>query len=174
MNALPLAPLTAEAFAPYGSVIDFTTACKRFPINSDTALRHHALARVDASDGQAVISLLRARGYTLPLTIRMLERHPLGTQAFIPLMPLRYVVVVASDPAAPLAFLAEPGQGIQYHRGCWHHPLLPLADGDFLIVDRAGPGDNCEVIELAACWTCSAQPEGPERLLAHCEAKQSR
>lgn len=153
MNALALAPLTAQAFAPFGSVIDYATECKRFPINAGTALRHHALARVDAGDGQAVLSLLRARGYSLPLSIRLLERHPLGTQAFIPLTPLRYVVVVASDPAAPVAFLAEAGQGIQYHRGSWHHPLLPLADGDFLIVDRAGPGDNCEVIELPRIWT---------------------
>ncbi|MFO1495679.1 MAG: ureidoglycolate lyase [Lysobacterales bacterium] len=152
MNTLLLQPLTAERFAPYGAVIDFASACRRFPINAGSALRHHALARVEASAGAAVISLLRATAFALPLTVRMLERHPLGTQAFIPLSPLRYVVVVATDVAAPVAFLAEPGQGIQYHRGAWHHPLLPLADGDFLIVDRDGDGHNCEEITLPQPW----------------------
>ena len=85
----------------------------------------------------------------------MLERHPLGSQAFLPLGERPYLVVVAPpgappSPASVRAFLAAPGQGVNYAPGVWHHPLLALdAVSDFWVIDRAGPGDNCEEITLA-------------------------
>ena len=151
---LPIAPLTREAFAPYGEVIEPGAASQDYAVNAGTAVRFDALAHVDtaAQGGRAVISIFRAQPRAFPFEVAMLERHPLGSQAFVPLDPrLRYVVVVADDPAGTLrAFLAERGQGVNYRRGTWHHPLIALdRGGDFLVVDRAGEGGNCEEARLA-------------------------
>ncbi len=158
MPELKIEPLTAEAFAEFGEVIAVDAAHKVFAINQGTTQRYHALARVDLVDGQAAISLARAQPFALPLTIALLERHPLGSQAFIPLHGTRWVVVVAASPeSTPRAFLADRGQGVQYHRGTWHHPLLALdPGGDFLIVDRVGAGDNCEEVQLDERWVIAS------------------
>lgn len=151
---LAIEPLTPEAFAPFGEVIHAEAARKVFPINQGTTTRFHALAKVELDGGAAAISLARAQPQALPLAIRMLERHPLGSQAFVPLGGVRWLVVVATSPQdTPRAFLADRGQGVQYRRGCWHHPLIALdAGGDFLIVDRVGAGENCEEAVLAGEW----------------------
>ena len=153
---LPVEALTRAAFAPYGEVIE-ADAAGAIAINAGSAQRFHALAAVDTAHagGHAVISVVRAQPRTLPFTVQILERHPLGTQAFVPLDPaLRYLVVVASAiDAAPRAFLATHGQGVNYSRGTWHHPLLALDRvSDFLVVDRAGPGANCEEVQLSQAW----------------------
>ena len=153
---LPVEALTRAAFASYGEVIE-ADAAGAIAINAGSAQRFHALAAVDTAHagGHAVISVVRAQPRTLPFTVQMLERHPLGTQAFVPLDPaLRYLVVVASAiDAAPRAFLATHGQGVNYSRGTWHHPLLALDRvSDFLVVDRAGPGANCEEVQLSQAW----------------------
>jgi len=158
MHELKVEPLTAEAFAEFGAVIAAEAACKVFAINQGTTQRYHALARVDLVGGHAAISIARAQPFALPQTISMLERHPLGSQAFIPLNGTRWVVVVAASPeATPRAFLADRGQGVQYHRGTWHHPLIALdPGGDFLIVDRIGDGDNCEEVRLEQRWVIAS------------------
>jgi ureidoglycolate lyase len=154
MHELKVEPLTPAAFAEFGAVIAADAACKVFAINPGSTQRYHALATVDVGDGHAAISIARAQPFALPQTIGMLERHPLGSQAFIPLNGTRWVVVVATSPeATPRAFLADRGQGVQYHRGTWHHPLIALdPGGDFLIVDRIGDGDNCEEVRLDERW----------------------
>jgi ureidoglycolate lyase len=157
VDALPLAvePLTAEAFAPFGEVIEASDAARHFGINAGYAERYHALAAVDTAPGagRPVISIFRARPRTLPLTLAMLERHPLASQAFMPLGGRPYLVVVAPAGPAPdssrtRCFLAGPGQGVNYARGTWHHPLLALdAPGDFLVVDLdtgATGAANCD------------------------------
>ena len=151
---LTIEPLTPEAFAPFGEVIHAEAARKVFPINQGTTTRFHALAKVELDGGAAAISLARAQPQALPLAIRMLERHPLGSQAFVPLGGVRWLVVVATPPQdTPRVFLADRGQGVQYRRGCWHHPLIALdAGGDFLIVDRVGAGENCEEAVLGREW----------------------
>ena len=151
---LAVAPLTREAFAPYGEVIDPGATAQDYAVNEGTAVRFDALANVDtgAEGGRTVISIFRAQPRAFPFEVAMLERHPLGSQAFVPLHPaLRYIVVVADDPAAtPRAFLAEGGQGVNYRRGTWHHPLIALdRGGDFLVVDRAGEGGNCDETRLS-------------------------
>ena len=158
MPELKIEALTPEVFAPFGAVIDAAAARKVFAINQGTTQRYHALATVELDGGQAAISLARAQPFALPLTLSMLERHPLGSQAFIPLHGTRWVVVVADSPdATPRAFLADRGQGVQYHRGTWHHPLIALDQGgDFLIVDRVGAGDNCEEVRLPQSWVISS------------------
>lgn len=151
---LQVEALTPAAFAPFGDVIDRAAARKVFAINQGSTLRYHALATAELADGAVAISLARAQPQALPFVVRMLERHPLGSQAFVPLAGARWLVVVAASPQdPPRAFLAEGGQGVQYRRGCWHHPLIALdAGGDFLVVDRIGPGSNCEEAATADEW----------------------
>ena len=148
-------PLTAEAFAPFGSVIEASDAAVKLDINRGHAIRYDALAEVDVAEGGgvAVISIFRARPLAA-LVLRTFERHPLGSQAFVPLSGIPYLVAVAPagdfDAAAIRLFRAQPHQGVHYGKGVWHHFLLVLAASDFLVVDRAGPGDNCEEVALAA------------------------
>ncbi len=152
-RALRVEPLRAASFGAFGDVIETASARQTYAINEGTAQRFHDLARVetDASGGRTLISIFRAQARQLPFEIRMFERHPLGSQAFIPLLAQRYLIAVAaSAEVPPRVFLADAGQGINYHRGTWHHPLLALdATGDFLVVDRGGPGENCEEFSLA-------------------------
>jgi ureidoglycolate lyase len=156
-RTLTARPLTREAFAPFGEVIAADDAVKHYPINQGTTERYHDLANVDVGDGgRALISIFRAQPRTLPFAVSMLERHPLGSQAFVPLTQLPYLVVVApaEDPQAMRAFLASDGVGVNYARGIWHHPLLALRERcDFLVVDRGGPGHNLDETSFAAPWT---------------------
>lgn len=143
-------PLTAEAFAPFGDVIEARGA-PSFQFNGGMADRHHDLARTEAlgEGGRIGVSIGRAQPYSLPLALRLVERHPLGSQAFVPLTPDPFLVVVAPDddgkPGRPRAFLTSPGQGVNYLRNVWHGVLTPLGrPAPFLIVDRIGPGVNLE------------------------------
>lgn len=138
--------LSPDAFAPFGQVIaaDPATAVE---INSGFTTRFHALATAELGEGAAILSIFRGR--PRPLEIAMLERHPLGSQAFMPLNGQDWLVVVAEKPAlcACRAFLCRGDQGVQYGRNVWHHPLLVLDQPqDFLVVDRAGDGDNLEEV----------------------------
>jgi ureidoglycolate lyase len=143
-------PLTAAAFAEFGDVIEVGQEYEL--INRGTARKFADLGRVDVATngGRPCISLYRATPFELPLTIAMLERHPLSSQLFMPLNGEQFLVVVAPpgdriDPAAVRAFLTDGRQGINYHRGTWHHPLIALRDpSEFLVVDRAGHGRNCD------------------------------
>jgi ureidoglycolate lyase len=152
---LVIEPLTAKAFAPFGTVIE-TAGAENYPINGGTTTRFHALAEADAGpSGTAILSIFRATRWPQPVEIGMLERHPLGSQAFYPLSPEDWLVVVA-EAERPTAddlrlFRAQGDQGVQYRRGIWHHPLLILTERqDFLVVDRQGPGENLEEISLAS------------------------
>ncbi|HUS53253.1 MAG TPA: ureidoglycolate lyase [Thermohalobaculum sp.] len=147
-------PLTAAAFAPFGTVIEVAGA-ENFPINGGTTTRFHALAAADPGPGgEAILSIFRATRWPQPVEIKMLERHPLGSQAFFPLSPEDWLVVVAEGERPMVAdlrlFRARGDQGVQYARGVWHHPLLILTEWqDFLVVDRQGPGQNLEEIMLS-------------------------
>lgn len=155
---LPIEVLSAKVFHPFGDVISVAEARQQFTINDGYAQRYHDLARVDvaSANGFPIISLFRSRPRQFPLTLRMLERHPLGSQAFFSLGSQPFLVVVAPggdqpDLVAIRCFIAQPGQGVNYARGVWHHPLIALGtESDFLVVDRAGAeGDaNCETYSL--------------------------
>ncbi len=154
---LSVEPLTSTAFAPFGEVISFEAAREVFPINNGTTQRHHALAQIEVGDGHGLISLARAEPRALPFAVTMLERHPLGSQAWVPLSKQRYLVVVAESPQhPPRCFLAANGEGVNYRAGTWHHPLIALdAVSDFLIVDRGGDGANCDEVNLERTWWIS-------------------
>lgn len=151
MITLKPRPLTREAFVPFGDVIE-TRGAGHFPINEGTTERFHDLAAVDIAEagGRALINIFRGQPRELPLAIRMMERHPLGSQAFIAIGPHKWLAVVApaGEPPKPSelrAFIAGAGQGVNYHRGIWHHPLIALeAVSDFVVVDRGGDGENCD------------------------------
>ena len=144
-------PLTKESFAPFGTVIEVEGA-QSYLINEGTTTRFHkmAVADTDEDGGQSIISIFRGTARTEPVEIKMMERHPVSSQAFYPLSNNHWLVVVADAVSTPSpehlhAFLASGIQGVQYARNVWHHPLLPLvSEQDFLIVDRAGSGDNLE------------------------------
>ncbi len=150
MAVVLIEPLTAEEFAPFGQVIQKEGA-NHYPINAGMTERFHDLAKVELGGVHArpLISIFRGKPYDLPLTLRMVERHPLGSQAFYPLSPLPFLVIVASDqsgiPELPRAFLTAPWQGVNIAMNTWHGVLTPLQqECDFLVVDRGGEGNNLE------------------------------
>ncbi|MEP2534069.1 ureidoglycolate lyase [Shimia sp.] len=148
MTRIVTEPLTADAFAPFGDVLALKSAPDKL-INQGLCGRHHDLATLDFADGHAGISLFDAQARTLPYTLDMVERHPMGSQTFIPMTPAPFLVIVAQDqngnPDTPRAFLTAPGQAINLHRNTWHGVLTPLTPpGLFAVVDRIGDGDNLE------------------------------
>jgi ureidoglycolate lyase len=143
-------PLTKGTFAPFGDVIE-TDGAQHFPINSGKCERYHDLAFLDVrgENGRQIVSIFEATPYSLPLRITMVERHPLGSQAFVPLNSQSFLVIVAPDesgvPGTPLAFLTGPGQGVNYAAGTWHGVVSPIyANQKFLVIDRAGDGNNLQ------------------------------
>jgi ureidoglycolate lyase len=144
-------PLNAAAFAPYGDVMSVETPEKLLNINYGNTERYHNIANVDVNenDGNTLINIFRSRPLPLPIDIKIMERHPLSSQAFMPLGDQPYLVVVGRagvfDENAIEAFIAQPGQGVNYHRGTWHHYCLALnSESDFLVIDRGGAGNNCD------------------------------
>lgn len=151
-------PLTREAFAEFGEVLD-TDGDDHFPINAGRCERYHDLATVEAEGPAArvLISIFKAAPYAFPLKLKLVERHPLGSQAFMPLSPAPFLVVVCHDgadgPGEPHAFLTRPGQGVSYPRNRWHGVLTPIAaPQDFLVVDRGGEGVNLEEHRFDEPW----------------------
>lgn len=157
MRMIKPEPLTAEAFAPYGDVIEPAGAAEAISINYGNTTRFHDLFPVDVADegGEVCVSIFRSNPLAQPVTIKIMEYHPLGSQAFFPLRAEPYLVVVAEagdfDASKIRVFLARPGQGVNYRKGTWHHFSLALnTQSDFLVIDRKGAGDNCVEHELLA------------------------
>ncbi len=159
MNRIVTArPLTRDAFAEFGDVLD-TDWPNHFPINAGKCERYHDLAKVEAEGANArvLVSIFRGAPYDFPLRLTMVERHPLGSQAFMPLSHAPFLVVVCPDgpdgPGMPRAFLTAPGQGVNYRRDTWHGVLTPIGQPqDFLVVDRGGDGVNLEEHHFADPW----------------------
>jgi ureidoglycolate lyase len=137
-------PLTATAFAAFGDVLDATGDFRL--INGGLCQRHHDLARIDTGDARTGISVFKAEPRTLPYCFDLIERHPEGSQAFLPMTEHPFLVIVSDGPRfQPLAFLTNGAQGINFHRGTWHGVLTPLhAPGLFAVVDRIGTTPNLE------------------------------
>jgi ureidoglycolate lyase len=141
-------PLSAAAFAPFGDVLE-AVGDPTMLINQDMCARFHDCAKLDFTDGQAGISIFRSKTRSLPYKLDMVERHPLGSQAFIPMSHHPFMIVVATDqngrPTNPQAFISTKGQAINFHRGTWHGVLTPLHEpGLFAVIDRIGGGENLE------------------------------
>ena len=153
--ALQAELLTQERFAPYGDVIE-TSRESSDAMNEARFERFDDLCRIDLiNDGEVAISIARCRTPTsLPLRLDVVERHPLGSQAFVPLTRCKMLVVVAPpeesvDASALRAFVTNGRQGINYHRGTWHMPLIAFEAGqEYLIIDRGGIEPNCDMHSL--------------------------
>ena len=150
-------PLTAAAFAPFGDVLEARGAPDKL-INEGLCGRYHDRAALDFSDGRAGLSIFAAERRALPYTLSLIERHPDGSQAFVPLSDEPFLVIVAPSPeATPRAFLTNGAQAINFHRGTWHGVLTPLAgNGLFAVVDRIGDGANLEEHRYADRWIIDA------------------
>ncbi len=156
-------PLTAAAFAPFGDVIETAGRASRW-INHGTCERFDDLAQVDVAGegGRPAISIFRAAPRALPLPLRGLERHPLSSQAFYPLQQQPFLIVVAEDGDGPVAprvrvFFSSGHQGVNFRRNTWHHELLALQQTSlFLVIDRGGPGENCELLSVEAGLSIAA------------------
>lgn len=154
MTTIKAVPITAEAFAPYGELLTPKANPDKL-INEGRCERHHALATVERGGGEAIISIFRSEPVSLPYECPMLERHPLGSQAFMPLGPDAWLSIVAPDegghPGTPRAFLVPAGMGVNLRAGVWHGVLTPLdRAADFLVVDREGDGVNLEEVRIPA------------------------
>jgi ureidoglycolate lyase len=158
MSPLRLAtrPLTAHAFAAYGEVLDLEGGAAR-AVNAGTSTRVDLPSSLDLvrDAGRPLLATYRAQAQALQGPWRVLERHRHGSQTFVPLDAVRWVVLVAQGGDTPdvttlAAFEAGARQGITLHPGTWHHPLIALDAGLFLVLERSGPSEDCEVVQLAA------------------------
>lgn len=152
MTTIRIQPITPDLFAPFGDILMPREVPDRM-INAGRCERHHALATVQRGGGEAIISIFRSEPVSLPYVCALLERHPLGSQAFMPMGPDPWLSVVAPDrdgrPGAPLAFLVPARTGVNLRAGVWHGVLTPLdRAADFLVVDREGSGDNLEEVRI--------------------------
>lgn len=147
-RTIKIQPLTLEAFAPFGDVLSFEGTPDKI-INQGLCERYHDRAQMSISDGTAGISLFDGAPRALPYQLDMMERHPLGSQAFLPMSEHPFLVIVAPDegnkPGKPLAFITSAHMGVNYHANIWHGVLTPLsAPGRFAVIDRIGHGANLE------------------------------
>ena len=157
-TALVPVPLSQEAFAPFGDVIE-TSGNDSFLINNGNCARFHNVSQpsVDSS-GVTGISLFEAKHYAFPITLKLLERHPLGSQAFIPMSDKPYLVIVAADddgkPGKPLVFITDGKQGVNYSKNTWHGVLTPIYQTAlFAVIDYIGEENNLEEYELLKPYT---------------------
>jgi ureidoglycolate lyase len=150
-------PLTTNAFRAFGEIIDATGEPDKI-INQGLCGRYHDLAKLDFTSGKAGISVFNAEARSLPFKLEMMERHPEGSQAFIPMHQYPYLIIVSHDkngvPDTPISFISKPGQGINIFKNTWHGVLCPLhAPGLFAVIDRIGEGPNLEEHWFKKVWT---------------------
>ena len=157
MKQLRAEPISAEAFAPFGDILSAEGPPDRL-INAGLCGRYHDRARLDFAGGRAGISIFHAQIRALPYRLDLIERHPLGAQAFLPLSPDPFLVIVAAaKDAPPRAFITQPFQGVNLLRGVWHGVLTPLSGtGLFAVVDRIGASPNLEEYHYPQPWTVLA------------------
>ncbi|HEY0822603.1 MAG TPA: ureidoglycolate lyase [Ramlibacter sp.] len=154
LPTLRLHTLDPHAFAAYGEVLDLADGPAR-AINEGTTQRHDLPSTLELTrhGGSPALATFRARAQALEGPWKVLERHLWGSQTFIPLQAGRWVVLVARghahpDPGSLAAFAVGPRQGVTLHAGTWHHPLIALDAGLFLVIERKGPAMDCEVVQL--------------------------
>jgi len=148
MKTLNPKSLKQKYFREYGDIID-TSQKVPFEINDGRCLRYNDLANLNFTNGQAGISLFESEKINLPYRFNFMEKHPLGSQAFIPVFGSKFMVIVARDkngkPGDPEVFITKQGQGVNYHKNVWHGILAPLEDpGLFVVIDWIGSGKNLD------------------------------
>jgi len=146
-KVLTATTINSDAIAGLAELIDASDTPDKL-INQGRCGRFHDRATLDV-DGRVGVSVFQSTSFSMPFKMEMMERHPLGSQAFLPMQEGEYLVVLAEDkdgaPVAPRAFIAGPGQGVNIGRNVWHGVLCPLSDpGLFMVVDRVSEGPNLE------------------------------
>ena len=148
MKIIKAKKITKKNFSKFGQLID-TSKKNPININDGYAKRFDNLINVDASKnkGKAIVSIFKAKKRRFPMKINMMEKHPLGSQAFIPMKPTTFLAFVAPKGDKPdlnkiESFIVPPGIGVNYNAGIWHFPLISTEDMNFLVVDRKGSGEN--------------------------------
>ena len=150
-------PLTTNAFKAFGEIIEATGEPDKI-INQGLCGRYHDLAQLDFTTGKAGLSVFNAKARSLPFKLEMMERHPEGSQAFIPMHQYPFLIIVSHDkngvPDTPISFISKPGQGINIFKNTWHGVLCPLhSPGLFAVIDRIGEGPNLEEHWFKKVWT---------------------
>ena len=148
-------PITKENFSKFGQLIT-TENIKPLEINNGYAKRFDKIAEIDTSteNGETTISIFSALKRSFPMKIDMMEKHPLGSQAFIPMKETTFLTFVAPEGEKPKidkieSFIVPKGKGVNYKTGVWHFPLIATEDMDFLVVDRKGSGENLIIENLS-------------------------
>ena len=146
--------ITKDNFSQFGDMIS-TKDIKPIDINNGYAKRYDGIANLNTfkDNGVTTISIFSALKRNFPMKIDMMEKHPLGSQAFIPMKETTFLAFVAPNGDKPdlnkiEAFIIPPGIGVNYKPGTWHFPLISTEDMNFLVVDRKGPGDNLIITNL--------------------------
>ena len=147
-------PITKENFSKFGDMIT-TDDVKPLEINNGYAKRFDGIANLDTSkdNGETIISIFSALKRSFPMKIDMMEKHPLGSQAFVPMKETTFLVFVAPKGNKPNlnkieAFIIPPGICVNYNPGIWHFPLISTENMNFLVIDRKGSGDNLVIENL--------------------------
>ena len=156
MNNIIIKPkmIDKENFKKFGDMIT-TNGIKPLEINDGYAKRYDGIATLDAKkdNGESIISIFSALKRSFPMKVDMMEKHPLGSQAFIPMKETTFLAFVAPEGDKPdldkvEAFIIPKGVGVNYNAGIWHFPLIATEDMDFLVVDRKGKGNNLVLHDL--------------------------
>jgi ureidoglycolate lyase len=147
-------PITKENFSKFGDMIT-TANIKPIEINKGYAKRFDGIANLNTTknNGETTICIFSAQKRSFPMKIDMMEKHPLGSQAFIPMKQTTFLVLVAPEGNKPdlnkiEAFIVPPDKGVNYNPGTWHFPLIATEVMNFLVVDRKGSGDNLVIEHL--------------------------
>jgi len=140
--------VSQSSFATYGDLIS-TDGINPMNINAGYAKRFDNLADLNTlkDGGKTIVSIFSALKRVFPMTIDMMEKHPLGSQAFIPMKETTFLCFVAPPGESPeinkiQSFIIPPKIGINYKPGIWHFPLISTEDTNFLVIDRKGKGEN--------------------------------
>ena len=140
--------ITKENFSDFGDLIS-SENIKPIDINAGYAKRYDDLANINTQkdEGKTIISIFSALKRNFPMKIDMMEKHPLGSQAFMPMIETTFLAFVAPPGDLPeinkiKSFIVPPKKGINYKPGVWHFPLISTEDTSFLVIDRKGNGDN--------------------------------
>ena len=146
--------ITKQNFSSYGDIIS-TEDATPIDINAGYAKRYDNLANINTSkeNGESIVSIFSAIKRTFPMKIDMMEKHPLGSQAFIPMKETIFLAFVAPSGDKPNldkleSFIVPKGIGINYNPGIWHFPLISTENMNFLVVDRKGSGNNLIIENL--------------------------
>jgi ureidoglycolate lyase len=147
-------PITKENFKKFGDMIT-TADIKPIEINDGYAKRYDGIANLNTKkdNGESTISIISALKRSIPMKVDMMEKHPLGSQAFIPMKETVFLTFVAPEGDKPdlnkiESFIIPNGIGVNYNAGVWHFPLIATEDMNFLVVDRLGDGDNLVLHDL--------------------------